>query len=115
MSNQNLFKKGTVMSITVLLLVSGLGLSIESHSSPGLRTDGEIQGAVVKRLGMDSRINAHDLGVNVENKHVKIFGMVDSLKEKHVASHIVGSIDGVESILNSLRIKPDLDEDRRIV
>jgi len=115
MKNQKLIKNGILVSLAMMLfLVVGLGFTIESHSSTGLGTDGEIQGAVLKRLGMDSRIHPHDLGVNVEDGHVKIFGKVNSLEEKNVVSRIVGSIDGVESIRNSLRIKPVLDEDSRI-
>jgi len=114
MGSQRFFKKGTVISFTLLLVMSALGFLTESYSYTDLRTDGQIQGAALKRLEMDSRIDAKDLGINVEDGHVKIFGMVDSLKEKNLASHIVGSLDGVKDILNSLRIKPDLDEDRRI-
>ena len=78
------------------------------------KTDGEIQGAVFKRMEMDSRVNTENLGVNVEEGHVKIFGLVDSLKEKHIASNIASSVDGVNSILNTIRVKSDIDEDRRI-
>jgi len=114
MRNQKTFKSGIVISFTLLLVMSALGFLAESYSYTAVRTDGQIQGAALKRLEMDSRIDAHSLGVNVEDGHVKIFGMVDSLKEKDLASLIVGSLDGVTAIRNNLRIKPDLDEDRGI-
>jgi hypothetical protein len=88
MSLQRLRKKGTMVSGMLVLLIHPLGFVAESYSAQNLRTDGEIQGAVLKRLGMYSRIDSNNLGVNVEDGHVKIFGMVDSLKEKHVASQL---------------------------
>jgi len=114
MRNKKFFKKGRVISFTLVLVLSALGILTESYSYIALRADGQIQGAVLKRLEMDSRIDSHDLGVNVVDGHVKIFGMVDTLKEKNLASLVVGSVDGVKSLRNGLRIKPDLDEDRGI-
>ena len=98
-------------SIFPLILI--LGLTPKSFSQVP-KTDGEIQGAVFKRLEMDSRVNTDNVGVNVERGHVTIFGLMDSLKEKHIASGIASTIDGVNSILNNIRVKSDLDEDRRI-
>lgn len=114
MNHRRYPKKKQIVSCLFVAWLSLVGVVTEVYSSQHGRTDGEIQGAVLKRLEMDSRLDAHDLGVKVENGHAKIFGMVNSLKEKHIASGIASSIDGVTSLLNTLRIKPDLDEDRRI-
>lgn len=104
---------GKAFSCSTLSLLLAFGLATESLST-ALPTDGNIQGAVFKRLEMDSRVNANNLGVNVEDGRVKIFGLVNSLQEKHLASGIASSVDGVHSVRNTIRVKPDVDEDRRI-
>lgn len=116
MNFRRFHQKGAIVSCMLVLLLSVQGGFVaESYSSQNSWTDGEIQGTVLTltRPGMDSRIDSHGVGIHMENGYVKIFGIVNSLKEKHMTSRIASSIDGVNSILNSLRIKSDMDEDRR--
>ncbi|MCA9470162.1 MAG: BON domain-containing protein [Nitrospira sp.] len=98
----------------VLMINMGLAIPPLSFSTPTLNTDGQIQGAVLKRFDMDSRIKAENVGVTVEDSQVKIFGMVDSLEEKHIATSIASSLDGVQSVWNRIQIKPKQNEDREI-
>ena len=63
---------------------------------------------------MDTRVNSELIGVNVENGHVKLFGTVESLEEKSLANSIAGSVVGVQSVMNAIRVKPKMSKDQKI-
>ena len=80
----------------------------------GYGTDGQIEGAIERRWEMDTRVNSELIGVNVENGHVKLFGTVESLEEKALANSIAGSVVGVQSVMNAIRVKPKVSKDQKI-
>ncbi|MDT7043740.1 BON domain-containing protein [Candidatus Nitronereus thalassa] len=98
---------GTIM--TVFLCV-GVGLAKEV----GELTDGRMEGAIERRLEMDSRIISNAIGVTVKDGHVRLFGSVDTLQEHGQATQVASSVIGVKSVHNTIEIRPNPKPDQHI-
>lgn len=98
-----------LLSLTLLGLKSPTGFE-----DPGPPTDGQLKGAVERRLDMDSRISSENVRVTVENNHATLIGTVNTIREKEVAPLIAGTIRGVEGVTNNLSIAPSLSKDDHI-
>lgn len=77
-------------------------------------TDGRIEGAIERRLEMDSRIHEDKVGAKVEGGQVILFGEVESLEEKGIAGQIAMSVNGVHSLVNDLDVPPNVSQDQAI-
>jgi osmotically-inducible protein OsmY len=84
------------------------------RSDPGPPTDGQIEGAIKRRLEMDSRISAEKVGVTVKDNTATLFGTTDTIKDKKIAALVAGSVLGVSAVKNDLRVRPSLSRDERI-
>jgi len=84
------------------------------RSDPGPPTDGQIEGAIKRRLEMDSRISTGKMGVSVKDHTAKLFGTADTIKEKKLATVVAGSVMGVSAVQNDLRVRSSLSRDEKI-
>lgn len=84
------------------------------NGSPTNPTDGEIEGAIERRLAMDARIGAGTLGAAVENGHVVLRGTADTIETKKLAAKIASSVYGVKSVFNDLRVSPSMTDAQKI-
>jgi len=70
----------TKIDWTVSLLPGVIALGLMGFGKMNITpTDGRIEGALERRLDMDSRIKEKNLGVQLENGQVRLFGMVETL------------------------------------
>jgi osmotically-inducible protein OsmY len=113
----NLMQNSTYILLSIILFL-GLFLGIPGLAKgKGLSappTDGEIEGAIERRLEMDSRIQENKIGVKVEQGHATLFGQVESLEEKGFAEKVALTIRGVQSLVNKLEVPPDMSQDTEI-
>jgi osmotically-inducible protein OsmY len=84
------------------------------RSDPRPPTDGQIEGAIERRLEMDSRITADRVGVTVKDHAAILYGTVDTIKEKKMATVVAGSVRGVSAVVNDLRVRTSLSRDEKI-
>ncbi|WP_447969209.1 BON domain-containing protein [Nitrospira sp. M1] len=103
------FKKPLLMFLLFTMMFALVGYSVEA----GHGTDGQTEGAIERRLQMDARINAKHIGVKVENGHAKLFGTVETLEERALATTIGGSLIGVQSVNNAIEIERKVGQDRQ--
>ncbi len=110
----NRITQSTLTLIVSFIVVFGLMGLAQGQVTEHRTTDGEIEGAIVHRLGMDSRVEAKAIGVTVENGHAVLFGQVDSLEERGLAAKVAMSVQGVQSLTNKLEVPPDMGKDEEI-
>ena len=95
------------------IITTTLGL-VGYSKDTGYGTDGQIEGAIERRLEMDSRVNSELIGVDVNKGHARLFGSVDTLEEKAFANAIASTVMGVQSVTNSIMVKPTVSQDQEI-
>lgn len=106
----NLMQNSTYILLNLLLLLGMTGLADGKRlSSPP--TDGEIEGAIERRLEMDSRIQENKIGVKVDQGHATLFGQVENLEQKGFAEKVALTIRGVQSLVSKLEVPPDMSQD----
>ena len=103
------FKKPLLMFSLFTMMFSLAGYSLDT----GHGTDGQTEGAIERRLQMATRINAEHIGVKVDNGHAKLFGTVETLEERALATTIAGSLLKVQSVNNTIEIKGKVGQDRQ--
>ena len=99
-----------VFAIMSLILWAGIAVAKEV----GELTDGRMEGAIERRLKMDSRINSDSIGVTVKDGHVRLFGSVDTLHDYGHATQVASSVIGVNSVQNTIEIRPNPGKDQSI-
>jgi osmotically-inducible protein OsmY len=67
--------------------------------------DERIQGDVSDRLAAELLAQAAQIQVNVTHGEVTLAGTVDTPDARHRAENIAGSIAGVASVINNLRVR----------
>ncbi len=105
------FREKLLIFLGIILITQGM---VGFSKDTGHGTDGQTQGAIERRLTMDTRVNSELIGVSVENGHVKLFGTVESLEEKAMANSIASSVVGVQSVMSAIRVKPKVSKDQKI-
>jgi hypothetical protein len=70
-----------------------------------MRKAEEIKKDVVNQLAWDSRVDASNISVKVEDNEVSLSGTVPFFSEKDNAENIAWAVDGVYSIDNELNVK----------
>lgn len=68
--------------------------------------DAELQKRVIQELGWDSRINAPEIGVVVEEGQVRLTGTVATYAEKMAAQEAAHRVTGVLDVANDIQVKP---------
>jgi osmotically-inducible protein OsmY len=69
------------------------------------RPDERIQDEVSERLAAEPDLSAASIQVNVTDGEVTLAGTVDSAEIRHRAEATAGSVAGVASVLNNLRVR----------
>jgi osmotically-inducible protein OsmY len=69
------------------------------------KSDTEIQQAVVRELGWDTRISPTEVGVQVKNGVVTLTGMVDSWAKRAAAEQAAHRVFGVHDVANDLEVQ----------
>ena len=69
------------------------------------RPDERIQDDVSERLAAEPQVGAAQIQVNVTDGEVTLTGTVDSPEARRRAEDIAGSVAGVASVLNNLRVR----------
>ena len=72
---------------------------------PMRKSDTEIQQAVVRELGWDTRISPTEVGVQVKNGVVTLAGMVDSWAKRAAAEQAAHRVFGVLDVANDLEVQ----------
>lgn len=70
-----------------------------------MRTDSELQKAVINELAWDTRVDATAIGVSVHHGVVTLNGVVGSWAEKHAAEDAAHRVAGVLDVANDIAIK----------
>jgi len=109
-----LLKRHVVMVLTTTIFFSFVDFSIAKGKDVGKLTDGRMEGAIERRLDMDSRIQGDSIGVSVQDGHVKLFGTVDTLHEYGHATQVASSVLGVQSVNNTIEIRPQPTQDQQL-
>lgn len=68
------------------------------------KTDTEMQRDVLEELDWDPKLEAHELGVEVDDGVVTLSGTVDSFAKKYAAERAAFRVDGVRAVANMLTI-----------
>lgn len=68
------------------------------------RSDDRIREDVCDRLSDDTRVDASDINVQIQNNEVILSGTVNSKEEKRRAEDIVESVSGVRNVENRLKV-----------
>jgi hyperosmotically inducible protein len=114
MNNRRLSWAVLVFIPFLSLPLMGLKSPVGFESDPAPPTDGQLEGAIKRRLDMDVRVPAEKVGVKVQNGDATLFGTVDTIRERKVAGLIAGSIRGVNAVKNELEYTPSLSKDEQI-
>jgi len=77
-----------------------------------MRTDAEIQQAVMRELGWDTRVKATDVGVEVDSGVVTLTGTVHSYGERYEAQQAAHRVSGVKDVANDIRVHLPSDASR---
>ncbi len=72
------------------------------------RTDSRIYEDVCDRLLMHGEIDARDVVVDVKDSEVTLRGIVDTLRQKHIAEFTTESVPGVLNVNNDLKVRQQL-------
>jgi osmotically-inducible protein OsmY len=70
------------------------------------RNKDQIKSAITDRIISDDRVDASDIGVHVDDKHVVLCGIVPSSLERDIATDVALRVAGVESVDNQLEVQP---------
>jgi osmotically-inducible protein OsmY len=68
-------------------------------------TDQELKQAVERVLTESSRVDEHEVQVEVRDSVVHLTGAVDSTIEKRTARHLAEEVPGVKSVIDDLKVK----------
>lgn len=71
-----------------------------------IKTDQDIQNAVVDAFLFDPRVNAFKINVQVDNGFVTLSGIVDNLKAKKSANNDARNTIGVVGVANNIKVRP---------
>jgi osmotically-inducible protein OsmY len=86
----------------------GIALGAPTTSEPEL-ADGAIEAEVESELLLDPAVQLADLKVRVNDGIVTLTGTADSLGEKDRAATVAGTVRGVRSVVNRLKVQPEED------
>ncbi|NBC29813.1 MAG: BON domain-containing protein [Spirochaetes bacterium] len=70
-----------------------------------LRTNAEIERDIVDQLYWDTRLNAEDVQVDVQDGEVMLFGAVDTDVAKRAAEEDAWAIGGVSEVANAINVE----------
>jgi osmotically-inducible protein OsmY len=70
-----------------------------------MRTDHELQAAVIHQLDYDPSLNSSHIGVTARDGLVTLSGHVPSLVERAEAEQVAGRVKGVKGIINRIEIE----------
>ena len=70
-----------------------------------MSVDSEIQLAVLRELGWDSRVDETDIGVEVHRGVVTLTGTVDSYIKRLAAQQAAHRVVGVRDVANDIAVK----------
>lgn len=107
-------KEHVLIAGTTLILLLNVGAGLAKEKEVGELTDGRMEGAIERRLDMDSRIMSNSVGVTVNDGNVRLFGSVDTLQERGQATQVASSVMGVKSIHNGIKIRPHPQPEQQI-
>ncbi|MBI3964742.1 MAG: BON domain-containing protein, partial [Chloroflexi bacterium] len=71
-----------------------------------VRSDSEIQQAVMRELEWDPRVEETDVGVEVDDRIVTLTGTVTSYAKRLAAQEAAHRVDGVLDVANDIRVRP---------
>jgi osmotically-inducible protein OsmY len=69
-------------------------------------TDQNVEAAVASAMLADEGVPSQQIDVTVEDRIVKLTGMVKTLAQKQRAADLAAAIKGVRSVVNNLKVKP---------
>jgi osmotically-inducible protein OsmY len=72
-----------------------------------MRTDKQLQEAVLKALDWEPSVNAAQIGVTVQQGVVTLGGRAGTLREKWIAEKTARHVWGVRAVANDLEVAPD--------
>jgi osmotically-inducible protein OsmY len=72
---------------------------------PTMKTDSDLQKAVMRELAWDTRVDESAIGVSVRHGVVTLNGVVSSWAEKHAAEEAAHRVTGVHDVANDIEIK----------
>jgi len=72
---------------------------------PVIRTDKEIQQAVLRELEWEPQVSSTEVGVAVKDGVVTLTGFVDSYAKKYAAERAARHVAGVKAVANDLEVK----------
>lgn len=87
-------------------LTGSYGMAQYKEGIPEERSDGDMEKAIEKRFRMDNRIKEDKIGANVDQGHARIFGTVPTMEQQRLATEVAGSVIGVQSVANEIRVAP---------
>ena len=67
--------------------------------------DERLQGEVSEKLAAELPDEAEQIQVDVKRGAVTLAGAVDTSEARHRAENVAGSIAGVDSVMNNLRVR----------
>jgi osmotically-inducible protein OsmY len=74
-----------------------------------VKSDEEINYAIVDAMLYDPRVSTFDIDVEVENGYVTLNGTVDNLKAKRSAEADAANAIGVVGVKNKIKVRPEID------
>lgn len=94
--------RGCLSIVGVFIIVA----SLFGNGQERTIDDNEITAAIEKLLSVDEAISAHLIDIETNDGIVKIDGSVDNILAKERTAIIAGSIKGVRSVINAVRVNP---------
>lgn len=70
-----------------------------------MKTDSEVQQAVLRELAWDARVEETDVGVEVDAGIVTLTGTVDSWAKREAARACARRVHGVRDVANDIYVK----------
>lgn len=92
--------------MAVMVALSGCAGTATSKSTGELVDDGVLTTKVNAALAKNSIASALAVEVETYRGQVQLSGYVDSQEQIEVVESIVGNVDGVTEVTNSLQVKP---------
>lgn len=87
-------------------ITGSYGMAQYKEGVPEERTDGELEKAIEKRLQMDNRLKEDKIGVEVDQGQATLFGTVPTMEQRSLATEVAGSVFGLQSVSNKIRVTP---------
>jgi osmotically-inducible protein OsmY len=82
------------------------GHYVQKAEDTDMRTDSELQQAVIRELSWDSRVRETEIGVQVDRGVVALTGTLGSWAERAAAQEAAHRVAGVHDVVNDIIVEP---------